>query len=597
MNVKTQILKRFGFSQYRPLQEEAIDALQAGQDVLLAAPTGGGKSLVYQVAGLMRSGMAVIVSPLLSLMSQQVVALEKKGIRAKFLNSTLNINEQEDLAWSLHRQHIDLLYLSPEKLMQPSVMRFLQSIDIALFAIDEAHCIAQWGGYFRPEYSQLGQLRDLFPNVPTIALTGTVDRDTIQTIQQTLQLVSPLVLRSSFDRSNIQLNIAQKRKAKQQILYFLHHEVAGETGIIYCRSKKKTEEIATWIRELGLPCLHYHAGMTEEQKQSNHKTFSSQHGVIMVATTAYGMGIDISHIRFVVHLDLPSSPEAYFQEVGRAGRDGEPAKALLLYGLQDMLQAQQLLHAQGQHTENTQVVIGKKNPQQLLNSLFQILEGRGCRRQNLLSHFDEVIDACGNCDRCLANSTEQNMTIASQKLLSLIYHTKGVQPFSLLIQVLLGKKTKSVVAANAQALSLFSKGKELTESQWKAVVRHLIAFQFISVQSQYGFTVHINEKARSILRGEHQVIITTERFYPTLNEDCLASEQVDWHKVLAWKHRCLQVKISETQLRLICLHKPNTVASLSRLTGLPKEAISDVADDLFAILNPDTTSVEALPCP
>jgi ATP-dependent DNA helicase RecQ len=249
----------------------------------------------------------------------------------------LNPGEQDDLIWALRHQHIDLLYLSPEKLVQPSVIGFLHSFEISLFAIDEAHCISQWGNFFRPEYSQLGQLKSSFPNVPIIALTGTVDKKTMLTIQESLQLQNCLLLRNSFDRTNIKIQIAQKRKAKQQILYFLHHEVPGETGIIYCRSRKKTEELAGWLSKLGLPSLSYHAAMLEEDKQKNHKIFAEQQGTIMVATTAYGMGIDIAHVRFVVHLDLPSSPESYFQEVGRAGRDGKPAKTLLLYGLQDML--------------------------------------------------------------------------------------------------------------------------------------------------------------------------------------------------------------------------------------------------------------------
>ncbi|MEP0073704.1 MAG: RecQ family ATP-dependent DNA helicase, partial [Marinomonas sp.] len=334
MNLKMQTLSRLGYNEFRPLQEQAIDALCSGQDVLLAAPTGGGKSLVYQAAGLMRKGVAVIISPLLSLMSQQVEALNKKGIQARFLNSTLNPGEQDDLIWALRHNHIDLLYLSPEKLVQPSVIGFLHSFDISLFAIDEAHCISQWGGSFRPEYSQLGQLKADFSDVPLIALTGTVDNKTIGSIQESLQLNDCLVLKNSFDRSNIHLHIAQKRKSKQQILYFLHHEVPGETGIIYCRSRKKTEELSEWLNHLGFSSLSYHAAMSEESKEKNHQTFATQHGTIMVATTAYGMGIDISHVRFVIHLDLPNSPEAYFQEVGRAGRDGKPAKALLLYGLQ-----------------------------------------------------------------------------------------------------------------------------------------------------------------------------------------------------------------------------------------------------------------------
>lgn len=576
MNLKKLVLSRLGHTVYRPLQEEAIDALCSGRDVLLAAPTGGGKSLVYQSAGLIRNGIAVIVSPLLSLMSQQVDELNKKGINAKFLNSTMNPGEQDDLVWAIRHNHIDLLYLSPEKLVQPSVIGFLHSFDISLFAVDEAHCISQWGNFFRPEYSQLGQLKDSFPNVPIIALTGTVDKQTISSIQESLKLENSLILKNSFDRSNINLQIAQKRKAKQQILYFLHHEVPGQTGIIYCRSRKKTEEISSWLRQLGLPSLSYHAAMPEQDKQNNHQTFIEQHGTIMVATTAYGMGIDIPHVRFVIHLDLPNSPEAYFQEIGRAGRDGQPAKTLLLYGLQDMLQAQQLAVSQPLSAE--------KEVHHLVN-LFQILEGRGCRRQQLLSHFDESIPACNFCDRCLSTKSEHNMTTASQKMLSLIYHTKGLEPFSLLIQILLGKKTKAVSAMRAELLPLYGKGKELTEVQWKSVIRHLIAFKYLSIGESNIFTVQINEKSRSVLQGKTQIIIPSENYYPILKEEQLALDTVKWHKILAWKYKYGKISLSDSQLRLICLHKPNSVASLSRLTGLSKETVADFAESLISVIH------------
>jgi ATP-dependent DNA helicase RecQ len=334
--------------------------------------------------------------------------------------------------------------------------------------------------------------------------------------------------------------------------------------------------------------LSYHAAMMEEEKQKNHALFSQQHGAIMVATTAYGMGIDISHIRFVVHLDLPSSPESYFQEVGRAGRDGKPAKSLLLYGLQDMLQARQFIALQPSPTEKEM---------QSLGSLFRILEGRGCRRQSLLAHFDEDISACNNCDRCLSTKSEQNMTTASQKLLSLIYHTKGLQPFALLIQILLGKKNKSVSAIGAESLSLFGKGKELNEAQWKSIIRHLIAYDYISVGAANVFTVQINEKSRGILQGKTQVIIPSEHYYPTLQENQLALDSVNWHKILAWKYAYGKISLSDTQLRLICLHKPNSVASLSRLTGLSKEGVADFAETLIKMLHEvDLKEVSSL-CP
>lgn len=573
---KNIILSKLGYLQYRPLQEEAIDALCAGKDVLLAAPTGGGKSLVYQSAGLIREGVGVIISPLIALMAQQVETLKEKGISAHFLNSNLQPNEHDDLVWALRNNHIDLLFLSPEKLMQPSVMSFLGNLSISLFAIDEAHCITQWGGAFRPEYGQLGQLRQNFADVPIIALTGTVDASTITTIQTSLEMQEALVLKGSFDRKNIEIQIAQKRKSKGQILYFLHHEMAGESGIIYCRSRKKTEQLAAWLNQLGLPSLPYHAAMSDRDRQDNHKRFSIEPGLIMVATTAYGMGIDIAHIRFVIHVDLPDSPEAYFQEIGRAGRDGKPSKSLLLYGLQDMLNAQRFSVQQDQ--------IDNERSQRL-SAFFHLIEGRGCRRKNLLKHFGESAEDCGNCDRCLAPSAEQNSTIASQKLLSLIYHTKGVQPFSVLIQVLLGKRTKGVSAIQGERLSLFGKGKELNEAQWKAVVRHLLAFNYIEVHQTPVFCIHLKEKARSVLKAEAQILLPQERYYPILGSEEDLKETATWHKLMSWKLSQAGNTLSENQLRQVYQHKPNSIASLSRLTGLSKETVATFAVSLLALLD------------
>ncbi|REG85701.1 RecQ family ATP-dependent DNA helicase [Marinomonas pollencensis] len=581
---KNTILSKLGYLQYRPLQEEAIDALCAGTDVLLAAPTGGGKSLVYQSAGLIRDGVGVIISPLIALMAQQVESLKDKGVNAHFLNSNLQPDEHDDLVWALRNNHIDLLFLSPEKLMQPSVMSFLNSLSISLFAVDEAHCITQWGSSFRPEYSQLGQLRQNFPDVPIIALTGTVDGSTVKAIQASLKMQHALVLKSSFDRKNIEIQIAQKRKSKRQILYFLHHEMAGESGIIYCRSRKKTEQLASWLTQLGLPSLPYHAAMNDRARQENHQRFSTQPGLIMVATTAYGMGIDIAHIRFVIHVDLPDSPEAYFQEIGRAGRDGKPSKALLLYGLQDMLNAQRFNGLQDQLDDDRK---------ERLSAFLQVLEGRGCRRKNLLKHFDESAQDCGNCDRCLAPSAEQNSTIASQKLLSLIYHTRGIQPFSVLIQLLLGKRTKGVSAIQGERLSLFGKGKELNEAQWKAVVRHLIAFDYIEVHQMPVFCVHLKEKARGILRSQAQILLPQERYYPLLGSEEDLNETATWHKLMSWKLSQVNHTLSDNQLRKVYQYKPNSIASLSRLTGLSKETVATFAASLLSLLEDNEVQEES----
>ncbi|RBO82891.1 RecQ family ATP-dependent DNA helicase [Marinomonas aquiplantarum] len=573
---KRQALKRLGYTDYRPLQEEAIDALSAGQDVVLAAPTGGGKSLIYQSAGLLRNGVAVIVSPLISLMTQQVDQLNAKGIHAKFLNSTLNPGEQDDLVWSIRHNRIEFLYLSPEKLIQPSIMGLLQSVDIALFAIDEAHCIAQWGGDFRPEYSQLGRVKQSFFNVPIIALTGSADNKTLKGIQSSLGISKADIFKGRIDRPNIQIQIAQKKQAKHQILHFLHHEVSGQSGIIYCRSRNKTEELCAWLRHLGFNSLTYHAAMKDEDKQQSHETFSRDNGAIMVATTAYGMGIDLPQIRFVIHMDIPNTPEAYYQEIGRAGRDGKAAKALLLYGLQDMLKAQQLV---SNSPEQARLELTK------LTSLFQILEDRQCRKVSVLAHFDETTEVCGICDRCTSKQSEHNATIACQKLLSLIYYTKGTQAFSTLIQVLLGKRTKTTSSIQAEKLSLFGKGKELTEAQWKTVIRHLLAFQYIQIVGNHHFLVQLNEKARQVLKGEIQVILVNDHYYPRLTEEELMADHVNWHKAKAWLYNQVDINMTDGQLRKICQHKPTNAASLSRLSGISIDEVSRFSDSLLSLLH------------
>ncbi|WP_394179161.1 RecQ family ATP-dependent DNA helicase [Marinomonas posidonica] len=573
---KRQALKRLGYTDYRPLQEEAIDALSAGQDVVLAASTGGGKSLVYQSAGLLRHGVAVIVSPLISLMTQQVDQLNAKGIHAKFLNSTLNPGEQDDLVWSIRHNRIEFLYLSPEKLIQPSILGLLQSVDIALFAIDEAHCIAQWGGDFRPEYSQLGQVKQCFLTVPIVALTGSADNQTLKGIQSSLGILNAEVIKGSIDRPNIQIQIAQKKQAKQQILYFLHHEASGQSGIIYCRSRNKTEELCAWLRHLGFNSLAYHAAMKDADKQRNHEIFSRNNGAIMVATTAYGMGIDLPQIRFVIHMDIPNTPEAYYQEIGRGGRDDKPAKTLLLYGLQDMLKAQQLI---SDTPEQARLELTK------LTSLFQILEDRQCRKVSVLAHFDETSAPCGMCDRCINKQSEHNATVACQKLLSLIYHTKGAQTFSTLIQILLGKRTKTTTSIQAEKLSLFGKGKELTEPQWKSVIRYLLAFEYIQVVGTHSFLVRLNEKARQILKGENQVILVNDHYYPRLTEDEMVTDHVNWHKAKAWLYNQVEINMTDGQLRKICLHKPTNAASLSRLSGISIDEVSRFSDSLLSLLH------------
>lgn len=577
MDSITPELHRFGYDHFRPYQREAIEALVEGQDVLLILPTGGGKSLVYQMASLLRPGLGIVVSPLLALMDQQVRSLRTLGIRAEFLNSSLNPGEQDDLVWSLRHDQVDILFLSPEKLMQPSVYGFLSHLNVGLFAIDEAHCIAQWGNGFRPEYSQLSMIREEFPDVPLIAMTGTAHEGTQDDIARSLRLRDEVRLVQSFNRANIHLEISQKRQAKHQLLSFLVRDCPGQSGIVYCRSRKKVEQTSAWLNQLGLKSVYYHAAMSAEQKQQTAERFYQENGTVLCATTAFGMGMDFPSVRFVVHLDLPSSIEAYYQEVGRAGRDGRPARALLLYGLQDFLQLLQF--------EQDLSGAWSAEAEQRLTELFAFLEARGCRRKALLRHFGETMEECGHCDRCLAHPSEQNATVAAQKLLSLIYHTRGRIGIATLIQILQGKESKVVKDVSGQRFDLFGKGRELSESGWKSLFRYLLSHRSVSMISMTPQVLKLNEKARAILRGEEQVILTMDNHRPVLLPEQLEEGFQFWQSLMRW-HQAddRNTAVSLHHLRKIADQKPTSVQALSRLTGLNQNALEYLGPELIRLI-------------
>lgn len=573
-----ELLPLFNHTSFRPMQEEAIQALLDKQDVLLISPTGGGKSLVYQIAAMLQDGVAIIVCPLLALMTQQVQTLKDKGIKADYLNSTLNPGEQDDLVWALRHKEIDLLFLSPEKLSQSSVLGVLSHVEIAFFAIDEAHCITQWGNDFRPEYGELACIRQNFPNIPIIAMSGTADPSTQAEIVHSLQLEQPKEFVRSFNRENIELVVSQKKSAKQQVHHFLLTEVVGWSGIIYCLSRKKVEEISDWLNSISIPSLFFHAHMSAEQKHKNLMRFSQEDGLVMVATSAFGMGININKVRFVVHMDLPPSIEAFYQEVGRAGRDGRQAKSLLLYGLQDILQRLQFTSLEADTAESTVAD---------LLQLIQFLEERGCRRQALMQHFGESIESCGNCDRCLRKRDEMNVTIAAQKLLSLLHYTKGTVSISTLIAILLGKQIKAVTQVEGEKMPLFSKGRELAETDWKIVVRYLLAYKYISISQFSPLQIILESKARSILRGEEQVIVTSD-FHLSRDIPVDKENQSARMKLMAWYHGLDDMEqITLKQLEKIAVHRPSNLAAISRLTGLGSEVLDKIGAELLALLKED----------
>ncbi|WP_131470998.1 RecQ family ATP-dependent DNA helicase [Marinomonas sp. MED121] len=551
-----ELLSQFGHQDFLPLQQEAIETLVNGQDLLLISPTGGGKSLVYQLSALRLEGVAVIVCPLLALMSQQVEKLKSMGVRAEFLNSTLNPGEQDDLAMGLRRKSIDLLFLSPEKLLQPSVMGILQHSAVAFVAIDEAHCIAQWGEGFRPEYGSLGKIREEFGAVPIVAMSGSADAKTQKQIINSLSLHEPKVLQHSFNRENIEINISQKKLAKKQLLNFILSQCYGESGIVYCRSRKKVETLSAWLNSQGIKSLFFHANISEQDKAANMKVFTEQSGVVMVATSAFGMGLDFNAVRYVVHMDLPNSLESYYQEIGRAGRDGLKAKALLLYGLQDVLTLLQF---------EMEVNLASVDDQARTYDFIRILEGRGCRRRLMLNYFGEKIEDCGNCDRCLAKKKEHNLTIAAQKFLSLLHKTKGTLTISVMIQILLGKTTKAVKEVRGQEMKLFAKGQEINEVMWKSLVRYLISHQYIAIYQFMPFQLLMLEKAKALLTSKTQVILQEDTYVP--NHDVAPFE--DYKKQLfSWHLECEGISFSSKQLDLIVRHQPKSFAAMSRLTGI-----------------------------
>lgn len=572
MKMINQLLAKFGHKAFLPLQEEAIESVITGQDLLLISPTGGGKSLVYQLAALRLDGVAVIVCPLLALMSQQVEKLKSMGVRAEFLNSTLNPGEQDDLAYALRDKSIDLLFLSPEKLLQPSVLGVLDHSKVAFFAIDEAHCIAQWGKGFRPEYGSLGIIRRQFPLVPIVAMSGTADIDTQKEILSSLSLNKPKVLQQSYNRANIEITISQKKLAKKQLLNFISHSANIDSGIVYCRSRKKVEELSAWLNGQGIKSLFFHANIPDSDKARNIKQFSQGEGTVMVATSAFGMGLDFDHIRFVVHMDLPNSLESYYQEIGRAGRDGRAASALLLYGLQDVLALMQF---------EMEVNQASKMEWERTLSFCKILEARGCRRQNILAHFGEDIAACGNCDRCNTKKDEHNLTIAAQKFLSLLHKTKGVIAIGVLIQILIGKKTKAVTQCQGQSMTLYGKGNELNEISWKALVRYLIANQYISVFQFMPFQLALLEKSKALLKSEDQIVINSDYFVSNFDVIPFADYKKE---LLAWHGTCTDVVLSNTQIDLIASNQPKNLAAMSRLTGMAIRLLEQLAPPLY--INP-----------
>ena len=497
LDAALEVLHRiFGFTDFRPTQAEAIAHLLEGHDCLLLMPTGGGKSLCYQVPSLVRSGTGIVISPLIALMEDQVHGLQELGIRAAYINSTLSPEQKRETVQALAKGDLDLLYIAPERLLMEQTLDLFDHVEIALFAIDEAHCVSQWGHDFRKEYQKLGILQSRYSGVPRLALTATADQRTREEIISQLGLEQAAHLIDSFDRPNIRYQLSASGGGREALWKFIESEHPGDAGIVYCLSRRKVDEVAAWLNEKGRPALPYHAGMSDQERSVNQHRFLTEDGLIVVATIAFGMGIDKPDVRFVAHLNLPKSIEAYYQETGRAGRDGQSANAWMAYTLQDVIMLRRMVEESDAPPQQIQVM------QRKLNSMLSFCELIDCRRQSLLAYFGEVLtEPCGNCDNCLYPPDSVDATREAQMALSCAYRTGQRFGVTYLVDILLGKENDRLLRNRHHDLNVFGMGTHWSASQWRSLYRQLIALGYIRVDDDYGSLV-LTETCRPLLKGE-----------------------------------------------------------------------------------------------
>lgn len=584
----------FGYDAFRGNQAAIIERVAAGGDALVLMPTGGGKSLCYQVPALLRDGLAVVVSPLIALMDDQVATLDELGVSAVALNSTLSADEQREIAERLRRQEIKALYLAPERLVQPRMLAFLQRLPIALFAIDEAHCVSQWGHDFRPEYLQLGQLAELFPGVPRIALTATADKRTREEIVQRLKLENAERFLSSFDRPNIFYRIVPKEQPRKQLLAFLA-ERKGDAGIVYCMSRKKVDELAAFLTEQGFPALPYHAGLPSDLRAYHQKRFLNEEGLIMVATIAFGMGIDKPNVRFVAHLDLPKSLEAYYQETGRAGRDGLPADAWMAYGLQDVIFLKQMLsNSEGDEQH-------KRVEQHKLEAMLALCEETRCRRQALLAYFDEDLpQPCGHCDNCVDGVQTWDVTEPARQALSTIYRSGQRYGVGHLVDILLGRDNDKIRQFGHQHLSVYGVGKALSEGDWRTLFRQLVARGLADVDLDAFGGLRLTDRCRPLLRGEVTLELRRELIGkqpkqiggPSPASQLVRAEERDtWEALRSLRRKLAEehgvppyVIFPDATLLEMLRSQPRTLAEMGRVSGVGARKLERYGEAFLEVL-------------
>ena len=502
-NQALDLLKsKYGFDQFRFQQAEIIQTLVDGNDALVLMPTGGGKSVCYQIPSLIREGVGIVISPLIALMQDQVDALNTMGIRASYINSTQSPGARREVEQQLLNNQLDLLYVAPERLNTPEFLDLLERSTIALFAIDEAHCVSQWGHDFRSDYMQLKLLHEAFPSIPRIALTATADKRTREEIVQQLNLQSARVFIHSFDRPNIFYRISEGQNNRDRLWQFLQSQHSEDAGIVYCLSRKQVDSTAQWLSRKGRIALPYHAGMNAENRALNQQRFLGEDQVIIVATIAFGMGIDKPDVRFVAHMNLPKTVEAYYQETGRAGRDGLPANAWLAYGLQDVISLRQM----NQQSEANETF--KRSLHQKLEAMLGLCEQITCRRQTLLEYFDESLEQpCGHCDNCIEPPPTWNATEAARKALSCVYRTGQRFGVNYVIDVLMGKPHERITRNRHDQISTWNIGDELSNNQWRSLFRQLLVYGYIESDSDQHGGLRLTPRAKPLLRGEESLML------------------------------------------------------------------------------------------
>jgi ATP-dependent DNA helicase RecQ len=597
----------FGYPSFRGAQQEIIAQVVDGGDALVLMPTGGGKSLCYQIPALVRAGTGVVISPLIALMQDQVDALTALGVRAGFLNSTQDPYERQAVEQAFLADELDLLYLAPERLRTEGTQRLLDRGTVSLFAIDEAHCVAQWGHDFRPDYLALSMLHERWPKVPRIALTATATEATHAEIAKRLGLEDAQHFVASFDRPNIQYRIVPKNNPQRQLLELIRTEHEGDAGVVYCLSRASVEKTAAFLVEQGIDAVPYHAGMDARTRAANQSRFLREDGVVVVATIAFGMGIDKPDVRFVAHLDLPKSVEGYYQETGRAGRDGEPATAWLAYGLQDVVQQRKLIDgSEGDENHRRSLALH-------LDAMLALCETADCRRVRLLAYFGQSGEPCGNCDTCLTPVESWDGTVAAQKLLSTVWRLakERRQKFGAgqIIDILQGKKTAKVIQFDHDGLSVFGVGADLSTAEWRGVVRQLLALRLLAVEGDYG-TLVLTDDSGEVLGGRRTVPMrkehtpaATSRKEPGTRSTKTARVPVDlpaealpvFEALRAWRAATAReqgvpayVVFHDATLREIATRLPSTTEELSTIPGIGEAKLTKYAEGVLSALTPLT---------